>query len=110
MRGFLPLALAAAVMVSPAVAQTQFDDHERARRMVRSGEIIPLRDVLFEMNKRFQGKMLEVELQNVDGRWLYDIRLLTPTGWIIDLFYDAKTKQLVEVWGAGGAPSHRAGE
>lgn len=102
MRYVLLLILAAAMAASPVAAQTQFDDHERARRMVQAGEIVPLRDVLAEMTKRFQGTMLEVELQNVDGRWLYDIRLLTPAGWIIDLFYDAKTKQLVEVWGAGG--------
>ncbi len=109
MRPVLLLALAAVLGGGPAAAQTQFDDHERARRMVQAGEIAPLRDVLGEMNKRFHGTMLEVELQNVDGRWLYDIRLLTPAGWIIDLFYDAKTKQLVEVWGAGGA-RERMGE
>jgi uncharacterized membrane protein YkoI len=96
------LALAAVLTAGPAAAQSQFDDHERARRMVQNGEIVPLRDVLAEMNKKFQGTMLEVELQNVDGRWLYDIRLLTSSGWILDLFYDARTKKLVEVWGGGG--------
>lgn len=102
MKRFLPPVLAAVLTTAPAAAQMQFDDHERARRMVQAGEIVPLRDVLAVMNRKFQGKMLEVELQNVDGRWLYDIRLLTPAGWIIDLFYDARTAELVEVWGAGG--------
>lgn len=99
------LLLAVALATGPAAAQGHYDDHERARRLVKAGEIVPLSVVLAEVERNFQGKMLEVELQNWDGTWIYDVRLLTPSGWIIDLFYDAKTKRLVETVGAGGPPS-----
>ncbi len=108
MKGMV-VAMVLVAFAGPALAQTQYDDHERARRLVKAGEIVPLSQILAIVEQNFQGKMLEVLLQNWDGRWVYDVRLLTPSGWIIDLFYDARTKELIDTAGLYG-PSGKAME
>lgn len=73
------------------------DDHDRAREAMQSGQILPLRDVLVQLEKTHPGKVLEVELESDDGRWVYEIKLLQSDGRLSKLKLDAKTAEVLKV-------------
>ena len=66
-------------------------DHERARRAVEQGRALPLRVVLEQVERQFQGRAVEVELEREDGRLIYEIRLLQDSGQVVKLEVDAAT-------------------
>src|SRR5512138_3067875 len=91
----LPLALilSIALWVLPVRAD---DDHEVARRAVERGELLPLAKILAATEREVPGGVLEVELDEEDGRYLYEIEVLLNDGRVIELTYDGKTGKLLE--------------
>lgn len=91
----LRAAAAAALLAAwPARADDDDDDdgdHERARRAVEQGRALPLRVVLEQVERQFQGRAVEVELEREDGRLIYEIRLLQDSGQVVKLEVDAAT-------------------
>jgi uncharacterized membrane protein YkoI len=77
------------------------DDHEKARRAYEAGEIRSLASVLAEVDESFEGQVIEVELETEDKAWIYEVELLTRSGNIIELVYDAATVQLIKTEGHG---------
>ena len=41
-------------------------------------------------------RVVEVELERDDGRWLYELKLLTPEGVLVEMELDAATGALLE--------------
>ena len=72
-------------------AWSRDDDHERALQAVQAGQVLPLRSVLERLEREHPGQVLEVELEDDNGRWLYEIKLLQAGGQRIKLELDAKT-------------------
>lgn len=64
-------------------------DHDRARRALEAGEILPLRTVLDRLDRDMPGRVLEVELERKQGRWVYEIKLLRSGGALVKLLVDA---------------------
>ena len=85
--------LAAAVLTVPAIASDK--DHDRARDAVKAGQVMPLRAVLERLEREHPGQVLEVELEDDNGRWLYEIKLLQAGGQRIKLELDAKTGEVL---------------
>jgi Peptidase propeptide and YPEB domain len=83
------LLAACSVGLQPAWAGK--DDHERARRAVLAGEVLPLPTVLERLQREQPGQVMEVELEQDDGRWVYEIKLLAPGGQLLKLKLDAQT-------------------
>jgi len=85
------------------VAHADDDDHEQALAALRSGEIVSLREMLGEVERRFIGQVLQVELekQREGGRhfWIYEIKLIDPNGNVSKLEFDAKTKEVLKMKG-----------
>lgn len=71
-------------------------DHERARKAVQSGQILPLQEILQKVSKDHPGQVLEVELDQEKGGWVYEIKQLTSAGSIVKLEVDAKTGQVLK--------------
>lgn len=71
-------------------------DHERARQALESGQILPLRTVLDKLEREHPGKVLEVELEQDDGRWIYEVKLLQADGQLLKLKLDAKSGVLLQ--------------
>jgi uncharacterized membrane protein YkoI len=65
-------------------------DHERARAAVQAGQVLPLAAVLERIERSHPGQVLEVELEQKDGMWIYELKLLTSSGQIIKLKLDAR--------------------
>ena len=74
-------------------------DHEAARRARATGEIAPLSEILKHIRKTRKGEVVEVELEREDGRWLYEIKLITPKNRYLEIYVDAKTKAILKVEG-----------
>lgn len=106
-RALLALLLCALVGLGAAVTAARADDdhdardHDRARRAREAGEILPLVTVLTNVEREFTGKVIEVELDRDDGRWVYEFELLTPAGSVLELTYDAATGRFLEGEGSG---------
>lgn len=78
----LPLTLA---------AQPIAPDYETARLAVDRGDMLPLEQILARIEARHPGRIVEVELEDEDGLWLYEIEVLTPEGRLIEIELDART-------------------
>ena len=71
-------------------------DHETARRAVERGELLPLAKILASASKTHPGRVLDVELERDEGRYLYEIDVLQKDGRVIELTYDGRTGELLE--------------
>ena len=70
-------------------------DHERAHQAVQAGQVLPLRTVLERLERESPGQMLEVELEQDDGVWIYEVKLLQAGGQLVKLKLDARTATLL---------------
>ena len=93
---FLMAALAA---VGTAAAS---DDHDRARRAVDEGRILPLKEILSRAQGAYPGQVIEAELEDEGGAIVYEIKILTADGRVMKLYYKAATGELLKVKGRDG--------
>jgi uncharacterized membrane protein YkoI len=68
-------------------------DHNEAKFLVDSGEILPLQLILDKAHKIYPGKILEVELETEKQKIVYEIELLLDNGHVLELLFDATTGQ-----------------
>ena len=100
----------AALAVAPAGRADGRDDHERARRAVEAGEVLPLRVLLEQVERTYPGQVLEVELEREDGRWVYELKLLRGGGEMLELELDARDGTLLKLKGRDVRPERGHGE
>ena len=84
----------------PMGAQADDDDdaveHEEARRALEQGLVRPLEQIIVEARKHVEGDLIEVELERENGRYIYELEFIQPSGQIVELQLDAKTMAIVE--------------
>jgi uncharacterized membrane protein YkoI len=78
---------------SSAVAD---DDHHKAKRLQKSGEIVSVEQILNKVQQSHQGRVLEVDLEEKGGRYLYEIELVDTGGEVRKFYFDAKTGEQLE--------------
>jgi uncharacterized membrane protein YkoI len=88
------LALLLSVLAAPVPAD---GDHDRARRALEAGEILSLSEILAAAEAVRPGRVIEVELEKDDGRWVYELELVTPDGRLYEMEIDAATGTLLEI-------------
>jgi uncharacterized membrane protein YkoI len=79
----------------PSARADRRRDHERARAALAAGEIRPLAALLAEVERRYLGTVIETELERDDGRWVYEVKILPPSGRVFELKFDAATGALL---------------
>ena len=91
MKHYLQTALLLIFLISSNVWADE--DHERARELVKSGEIISLEQLLKNIAGSETGKLrlLEVELETKKDRLVYELELVDEKGVVRELLFDAKT-------------------
>lgn len=87
-----PFLSALAVVLATALASPAAladNEQDRARAAVQAGKVLPLKTLLERLEREHPGQVLEVELEQEDGRWIYEIKLLQPGGRLVKLELDA---------------------
>lgn len=68
-----------------------------ALEAVRHGEIRPLSEVLAAARAKVPGEVIGIELEREDGVWVYEIKILTPSGRRREVEIDARTLAIIEI-------------
>lgn len=88
----LALPLIAVLAAAPSHAfESKKKDHEAARLALLRKEVLPLTRILAIAAERAPGEIIEVELEEDDGRLKYDLKILARNGRVRELELDAKT-------------------
>jgi uncharacterized membrane protein YkoI len=70
---------------------------ETARRLNREGAILALDDILEQVRERYPAaRLLEAELERDDGRYVYEMEILTREGQVRELEVDAADATILE--------------
>lgn len=78
-------------------AHSDESDHELARQALQAGKVLPLRTVLDQVERQFQGQVVKVEFEHDDGRFIYEMRLLQANGQMAKLKVDAVDGRVLSV-------------
>lgn len=76
------------LLATPAFAD---DDHDRARAAVSRGEILPLPRILAVVELDVGGRVIEIDLDDEDGRFVYEVEAVGQDGRLVELSIDAAT-------------------
>lgn len=93
----ISITLISVLLALPAAAGDR--DHDRARRAVQAGEVLPLRTILDNAARDFPGDVIETELEEEHGRPIYEIKLISPQGQVMKVIYDARDGSVLKVKG-----------
>ena len=88
----LSVLLVCLTLFQPAAADS---DHYEARRLMESGTILPLETVLETVQRERSGRILEVELEERQDHYIYEIEMLDQTGRVWEMRIDAVTGQVL---------------
>jgi uncharacterized membrane protein YkoI len=91
----IALILSLPLIAAPALADR--DDHDRAHLALEAGEILPLGDILATAEASRPGRVIEIELDRDDGRWIYELELVSPEGFLYEMEIDAASGTILEV-------------
>jgi uncharacterized membrane protein YkoI len=94
---FAMMALGAIAVGVPAAAENGPErEHDRAMRLVREGTVLPLEDIIARAGKVAPGHLIEAELDEEDGRYVYELEIADlATGRVTELRYDARSGDLL---------------
>ena len=83
-----------AFMVQASIADS---DYGAARALVKSGKILPLEQILGNLEDDTRGKILEVEFEREGDRYIYEIEMLDDSGIVHELEIDAESGELLKI-------------
>lgn len=86
--------------VGPALAQPQKLDPERAAAERERGRIVPLERLLRLLAQQLPGRAVGVELEEDDGRMVYELKWLLPDGRRLEIEVDARDGRWLSLKGA----------
>ena len=88
-------AIAALLLAAPALAHDL--DQNEALRLRQAGVIRPLEQLLQAALARYpDARLLEAELEEEDGRYIYEFEILTRDGAVRELELDARDGRLLK--------------
>ncbi|MCZ0812925.1 MAG: PepSY domain-containing protein [Pseudomonadota bacterium] len=97
----LPLALALLLpllAVSTALASgDDDDDHDRARAALERGAILPLAEIAAIAQTAYGGRLIEVEFDEEDGRFIYELEMIRADGQMIEVEIDAASGRILKM-------------
>ncbi|MCQ4325807.1 peptidase [Stutzerimonas stutzeri] len=97
MRASLSLTLPLALLLAATPVASRDLDQDEALRLRREGLIMPLENLLQHALERYPGaRLLEAELEEEDGIYVYEIELLTAEGVARELELDARDGRLLK--------------
>ena len=94
MRRWLLIPFLVLAMAPPALADD--DDHDRARAAVARGDILPLSRILDIAKRDTPGRVIDVDLDEDDGRYIYEIEIIDGRGRMVEMKLDAASGRIIE--------------
>ena len=93
----IPSVLAGLLVLLPVLpARADNDDHDRARDAVLQQRARPLAEILGIVTKTMPGKVLDAELETKKGKVVYELKILTREGRLVELYVDAATGMILK--------------
>jgi uncharacterized membrane protein YkoI len=71
-------------------------DHNRASRAVQQGAARPLAEILNKVRTQIGGDIVGLKFKSKDGRYVYKLKVVTPTGQLREVSVDAATGEIVK--------------
>lgn len=71
------------------------NDHVEAHRALEGGHALPLATILEEIGQRFDGDVVGVEFEREDGRYVYELKIVSPDGRLQEVYVDARTAEII---------------
>lgn len=87
------LVLLALLLAAPAFADA---DNDCAREALARGEILPLSSILAVVEREVSGRVIEIDLDRDNGRYVYDVEVLARDGRLVELSIDAATGAVLD--------------
>ncbi len=75
------------------------DDAERAYRGARSGDFLPVAELMRTVRAAYPGEIVETELEDDDGKVHYEFYVLQADGRMIEVKVDARSGRILTVEG-----------
>jgi uncharacterized membrane protein YkoI len=72
------------------------DDHDEAHRALEEGRVLPLAEILALVADELGGEVIGVELESEDGRYIYEFKVVTPSGRLREVYVDALTAEILK--------------
>lgn len=79
------------------------DSHSDVREIFQQNQILPLAEILPDVEKQLNARLLEAELEREHGRYVYELEMITADGRMIEVMVDAATGTILEVEQEGWA-------
>lgn len=79
-------------------AADEQQSHDRARRAMQNGEILPIATILQRIHAQAPGRILHTELEHEHGQWIYEIKFLDPKGRLYELEIAARNGEILRRW------------
>lgn len=68
-----------------------------ALQALKSGDIRPLPEVLAVARDKLPGEVVKIKLERDDGIWVYEIKVLTPSGKRREIEINAQTLAVIKI-------------
>jgi uncharacterized membrane protein YkoI len=71
-------------------------EHDAVRAIKQRGDILSLDQILSKANGRHAGRVLESELEQKDGRYVYEVELVDEQARVWEMKFDARTGEVLK--------------
>jgi uncharacterized membrane protein YkoI len=96
-RDLLHIALCVAAALAAPVALAGDDgEHDRARGAMERGEALPLSEILAGVRDELGGEITRVSFKREHGAWVYEFKVVEPSGRLVEVYVDAADGRIVE--------------
>lgn len=93
----LALLLAGGGLAFPDDGQDRDEhDHDEARRAVEEGRVRPLAEILAELAGQLGGKVVGIEFERKNERYVYEFKVITAAGRLREIRVDAASAEILD--------------
>lgn len=87
--------VSALLLTAPAVGVAR--DLDKLRDAVKRGDVLPLSVLQEKLRASYPGDIIRVELDDDDGRFTYEFKVLQANGRLYEIEMDAKDGRILDV-------------
>lgn len=89
--------VACVLVLSLVPANAMAKDLDRLRDAVKRGDVLPLSVLQEKLRTSYPGDIIKVELDEDDGRFIYEFKVLQANGRLYEIEMDAKDGTILDV-------------